>query len=139
MTTPVALEAPAHLTADERWRTRAAVGAAWLLLAMARSRPARLRRVLRLLRRGTRPAPLPYAARTRQAVATVSLRAASDHGCLLRSLAIVIACRFAGYTLTWRVGVVSPPPASHAWVEAEDTPVGEPFDPRRLYTPIITV
>ncbi|QRP49078.1 lasso peptide biosynthesis protein [Amycolatopsis sp. FDAARGOS 1241] len=56
--------------------------------------------MLRLLRRGARPAPLPYTARAWQAVATVSLRAASDHGCLLRSLAIVIACRLGGYTLT---------------------------------------
>jgi Transglutaminase-like superfamily len=104
-----------------------------------RARPARIRAVLRLLNAGATPAPLALAQRCRAVVTTVSLRAASDHGCLPRSLAVLVACRLAGCTVTWRVGVASPPPSSHAWVEADDTPVGERFDPRLLYSPIITV
>lgn len=133
------LEQPARLALGEQLRARTAVAAAWLLLALVRARPARLRRLLRVLHRGARPAPVEVALRARAMVATVSLHAASDHGCLLRSVAIVLACRFAGVAVTWRVGVVSPPPALHAWVEADDKPVGEPFDPRWLYSPIITV
>ncbi|PXY16578.1 lasso peptide biosynthesis B2 protein [Prauserella muralis] len=139
MSAPVVLEQQVPLSRGERLRALTAVATARLLLAATRARPARLRRLLQLLVREGRPASLPMAVRARAAVVTVSLHAASDHGCLLRSIAILLACRAAGYTLTWRVGVVSPPPASHAWVEADDTPVGEPFDPRLLYSPIITV
>jgi hypothetical protein len=83
--------------------------------------------------------PYPAAVAARAAVTTVSLRAASDHGCLLRSVATACACRLQGHAVTWRIGVMSPPPTCHAWVEAADTPVGELFDPRALYTPIITI
>lgn len=139
MSAPVVLEQPVPLTAAERIRAWTAVAAARLLLVATRGRPVGFHRVLRMLARGARPVPHVVAVRARAAVTTVSLRAASDHGCLLRSVAIVLACRLAGYTATWRVGVASPPPTSHAWVEADDTPVGEPFDPRLLYRPIITV
>lgn len=100
-------------------------------------RPARIRRALRLASLHVPPASYEQARAARAAVTTVSLHAASDHGCLLRSVATVIACRLQGRGLVWRVGVVSPPPASHSWVEAEGAAVGEPFDPYLLYTPII--
>jgi Transglutaminase-like superfamily len=135
----VVLDLPVPLTVTERLRGTAAVAAASLILTATRARPARIRAVLRLLNAGATPAPLALAQRCRAVVTTVSLRAASDHGCLSRSLAVLVACRLAGHTVTWRVGVASPPPSSHAWVEADDTPVGERFDPCLLYRPIITV
>jgi hypothetical protein len=136
---PVVLDLPVPLTVTERLRGMAAVAAASVILTATRARPARIRAVLRLLNTGAVPAPLAFAQRCRAIVTTVSLRAASDHGCLSRSLAVLLACRLSGRTVTWRVGVLSPPPSSHAWVEADDTPVGERFDPRLLYSPIITV
>lgn len=80
-----------------------------------------------------------HAQRARDIVETVSLRCASHHGCLPRSLAILLLCRWRGQRVTWRVGGHAPPPSSHAWVEAAGRPVGEPFDPYALYTPIVTV
>ncbi|WP_236788006.1 lasso peptide biosynthesis B2 protein [Amycolatopsis sp. GM8] len=138
MSTPTVLEAPVPLAPGERARGLLAVGAARLILAATRGRPTRIRAVLRILRVGASPAGLEAAVRARACVTTVSLRCASDHGCLLRSVAIVVACRLTGRSVLWQVGTASPPPASHAWVEAADTPVGEPFDPRLLYSPIIT-
>jgi hypothetical protein len=135
----VVLDLPVPLTVIERLRGTAAVAAAALILAATRARPARIRAVLRLLDAGAIPASLALAQRCRAIVITVSPRAASDHGCLGRSLAVLVACRLAGRTVTWRVGVASPPPSLHAWVEVDDTPVGERFDPRLLYSPIITV
>lgn len=69
---------------------------------------------------------------------TVSLRCASGHGCLRRSLAVTLLCRLRGTRVTWRVGFRSPPPQAHAWVEAGGEPVRETVDPRLIYSPIIT-
>ncbi|MPZ84834.1 MAG: lasso peptide biosynthesis B2 protein [Actinophytocola sp.] len=41
-------------------------------------------------------------------VTTVSLRCASGHGCLRRSLAIIVLCRLWGVRATWWVGFRSP-------------------------------
>ncbi|TQJ01268.1 lasso peptide biosynthesis B2 protein [Amycolatopsis cihanbeyliensis] len=139
MSAPIVLEPPVALTAAERVRAVAAVGVARLVLAGTRARPARVGAILRVLRLGTHPVDTESAARARASVVTVSLRCASDHGCLLRSVAIVIAARLAGGSVMWRVGAASPPPALHAWVEAGGVPVGEPFDPRLLYRPLITI
>lgn len=139
MSVPVVLPPPVALTAGERLSGHAAVVAARLLLTVTRGRPAPLVTVLRIAQHGTRPGTITHAQRARAIVETVSLRCASHHGCLLRSLAILVLCRWCGQCVTWRVGVHSPPPTSHAWVEAAGQPVGEPFDPCLLYTPIITV
>ncbi|MGW4528407.1 lasso peptide biosynthesis B2 protein [Amycolatopsis sp. NPDC004378] len=136
---PIVLEAPVPLTAGERARGLFAIGVARLILTATRARPARIRVVLRALRTGANEAEFESAMRARACVTTVSLRCASDHGCLLRSVAIVVACRLAGGSVRWYVGTASPPPASHAWVEVADAPIGELFDPRLLYNPIVTV
>jgi hypothetical protein len=52
---------------------------------------------------------------------------------------LVSLCRLLGTCVTWRVGFRSPPPQSHAWVEAGAEPVRETVDPRLIYQPIITV
>lgn len=77
--------------------------------------------------------------RARRVVETVSLRCAGPYGCMPRSLAIVLLCYGRGQRVTWRVGVHSPPVSAHAWVEAGGEPVGEPFDPRLLYVPVIEI
>lgn len=61
-------------------------------------------------------------------ITTVSLRCASPHGCLLRSLAIVLLCRARGQQPVWCVWVRAPQVASHALVEA-DGPHGRAHQP----------
>ncbi len=139
MSVLVVLPAPITLTAGERLSGHVVVAATRLLLATTRGRPARLIGILRMVQHGSRPATTAQAQRARAIVETISLRCASHHGCLPRSLAILLLCRWRGQRVTWRVGVHSPPPSSHAWIEAAGQPVGEPFDPRRFYSAIITV
>ncbi|AUS78888.1 hypothetical protein C1701_11565 [Actinoalloteichus sp. AHMU CJ021] len=123
----------------ERWCGRVAVVAAALLLTATQARPHRIRRVLGVLRRSTREADLSHAQRAFEIVTTVSPRCAGGHHCLHRSLAVLLACRLRGLRVTWRVGFRSPPPQAHAWVEVNGEPLCEPVDPRRIYTPSITV
>lgn len=143
MSVPVALPVAVPISSSERINGLAAVGAARLLLIAARNRPDRLARALQLVGRGARsewsPIARYVAERARKVVEAVSLRCASHHGCLLRSVAVLLLTRWHGYSLTWQIGVHSPPPSSHAWVTFNGQPIGEPFDPLQLYTPIITL
>ncbi|MGQ0775675.1 MAG: lasso peptide biosynthesis B2 protein [Pseudonocardiales bacterium] len=139
MSAPIALAAPCILSFGERCAGSLAVAAAGLLLVLTRARPYRLRSFLHLLSRGSTEVDLWQAERAWEIVTTVSLRCASGHGCLLRSVAIVILCRLSGTHVTWRAGFRSPPPQSHAWIEASGEPVRETVDPRTIYTPVITV
>lgn len=139
MSVSVALPEPIPLSFGERLAGVAVVVAASVLLAVARGRPGTSVGVLTLICRNGRPAALDRALWARRVVETVSLRCAGPHGCLPRSLAVLLLCRLSGDRVVWRVGAHSPPPSLHAWVEARGGPVGEPFDPRVLYTPIITV
>lgn len=139
MSTPVALPAPVPLSIGERVAGHLAVTTARLLLTVTRGRPALLVRLLAVAGRGAQPGTVAAGERARAIVETVSLRCASHHGCLLRSLAVWLLCRGHGQRVTWRVGVHSPPTATHAWIEINGHPIGEPFDPHRLYTPIITI
>ncbi|MFI6764740.1 lasso peptide biosynthesis B2 protein [Streptomyces sp. NPDC050355] len=93
---------------------------------LATQPPGRIRAVLRRLRRGARPATLAEASLARETVLAVSLAAGGQKGCLTRSLATVLLCRWYGRWPAWCVGVRSRPPfAAHAWVEAEGVLVGE--------------
>lgn len=122
MSAPIALASPCTLSFGERCAGLLAVTTAGLLLVLTRARPYRLRRVLHLLRRGSSEADLPQTERAWDIVTNVSLRCASGHGCLLRSVAVVILCRLSGTHATWRAGFRSPPPQSHAWAEADGAP-----------------
>jgi hypothetical protein len=136
---PIALVLPRSLSFGERCTGLLAVTAATVLLSVTRARPCRIRRVLSALRRGGHDADVPCAEWAYRIVTTVNLRCASEHDCLRRSLAIIVLCRMWGARATWRVGFRSPPPQSHAWVEAAGQPVCETVNPRPIYTPIITV
>ncbi|ASO18322.1 hypothetical protein FHR81_002725 [Actinoalloteichus hoggarensis] len=139
MSAPIALTPPQTLFIGERCAGLLAVVATSVLLVLTRARPQLIRRVLRALHRSSRDADLHRTERAFDVVTTVSLRCASGHGCLRRSLAIVILCRVWGMRATWRVGFRSPPPQSHAWVEADGRPVCEVVDPRISYHPMITL
>nr|WP_274613902.1 lasso peptide biosynthesis B2 protein [Streptomonospora nanhaiensis] len=116
----------------------AAVAAARVLLAAAQGRPARLHSALARLLAGAAPASPAAAGAAHDAVVAASLRCAGPHGCLLRSVAVALLCRAWGGRVRWVVGFASPPPASHAWVETREGPVGEPEDPRTAFTPALT-
>ncbi|WP_106248017.1 lasso peptide biosynthesis B2 protein [Allonocardiopsis opalescens] len=118
---PVALEPSVRVGRRRRVAALAAVGLAWLL---QRLRPRRLRAVLGLVRRGARPATEAQALSARRTVVTVSVRCAGQ-GCLQRSIATALLCRFGGSWPDWCTGVRTEPFRAHAWVEVAGRPVGE--------------
>ncbi len=128
-------EAPVQLTWRRHVLARCCVAAARLLTPLP---PRRLRQVLRVLSRGTRPATPAEALRARQAVVTVSARCASAEGCLQRSLATVLLCRMRGRWADWCTGIRSRPFRAHAWVEAGGSAVGEQGD-MNLYRTMLSV
>ena len=132
---------PAAVARDDirlTWRRRLpallAVGIARIL---ARRSPRRIRAVLTRCRAGARPAGYPDASAARHAVVAVSVLCAGE-GCLQRSIATALLCRFGGSWPTWRVGVRVEPFGAHAWVEAEGRLVDEPYPPGS-YRPILSV
>jgi hypothetical protein len=104
---------------------------------MLRLSPRRLRAVLGLLRRGSRPATAAQARDARQAVVTVSVQCAGQ-GCLQRSLATVLLCRAGGRWPDWCTGVRMEPFRAHAWVEVDGEPIGE-HDDVRTFAKTMTV
>ncbi|MFJ5552407.1 lasso peptide biosynthesis B2 protein [Streptomyces sp. NPDC093225] len=124
MSTPEAVPyRPRSVPPGRRLGARVLIGCAHVLAALP---PRRIRAVLARLRRGARPATLAEATAARETVLAVSLAAGGHKGCLPRSLATVLLCRWRGQWPTWCVGVRTRPPfAAHAWVEAEGEPVGE--------------
>ncbi|MCW7984949.1 hypothetical protein XF35_06280 [Streptomyces platensis subsp. clarensis] len=134
MSLPVALSERRRLPPHRRLVPLLAVGVARLL---AKARPARLRKVLEFTRRGARPATADQALAAREAVVSVSLRCAGQ-GCLQRSIATALLCRARGAWPTWCTGVRTHPFAAHAWVEADNQPVGEPH-PKGHYKPLIAI
>ncbi|TVT35611.1 lasso peptide biosynthesis B2 protein [Amycolatopsis rhizosphaerae] len=123
-----------RLSPVERALALLAVGIARVL---ANRSPRRIRALLGRVRSGARPATAEQAAAARRAVVSVSVSCAGE-GCLQRSIATALLCRFHGVWPTWRVGVRVDPFAAHAWVEADGVPVGEPHPPGS-YRPILSV
>jgi hypothetical protein len=134
MTVPVALEGRRSLPLRRRPLPLLAVGIARLL---ARLTPLRLRAVLEFARRGAPPATAELARNARDEVVSVSLRCAGNH-CLQRSIATVLLCRARGAWPTWCTGVRTHPFTAHAWVEADDQPIGEPY-PKGHYKPLLII
>jgi hypothetical protein len=135
------MSVPATVAQDHvrlTWRRRLlallAVGIARIL---ARRSPRRIKLVLGKCRTGARPAGYADASAARRAVVTVSVLCAGE-GCLQRSIATALLCRFDGVWPTWRVGVRVEPFGAHAWVEADGRPVDEPH-PAGSYRPILSV
>lgn len=118
-----------------RWLT------AMLVVTVARALshlpPKHLSTVLRVARRGARPASYEQAYVACTTVVRASRRCAGD-GCLPRSIAAALLCRLGGAWPTWRIGVLTSPLAAHAWIEAEDRLVDEPQG-SELFRPLMTV
>jgi hypothetical protein len=128
MSVPEALHyAPRSVPFARRMQARLAIGAAHLLATQS---PRRIRAVLSRLRKGAKPATAGQAKAARDTVVAVSLTCAAREGCLPRSLATVLLCRFRGQWPTWCVGSRRLPPfGAHAWVEADGVMVGEDYPP----------
>ncbi|MEU5421499.1 lasso peptide biosynthesis B2 protein [Streptomyces sp. NPDC001407] len=120
---------------ERRAAVRAAVAGARVLATMP---PERIRRMLGRFGSGSVPATVEQVLAAREAVVGASARCAVEAGCLQRSLAVVLLCRMSGLGVVWRTGVRSRPFRAHAWVEADGSPVGEPY-PTGYFTPIVTV
>lgn len=128
MTTPETVGTRARsVPLPRRMVAYAVVGVARLLATRS---PARIRSVLRLVRRGARPATPAEARAARDTVVAVSLTCAAREGCLPRSLATALLCRLGGSWPAWCVGARRLPPfAAHAWVEADGAMIGEDYPP----------
>lgn len=123
MTTPSALERPTGVPLGRRLAARVVLLPAVVLALLP---PRRIRAVLRVVRRGARPATAAQARNARDALCAVSLRCTGPKGCLPRSLGAALLCRLQGTWPTWCAGArVVPPFTAHAWIEAEGHPVGE--------------
>jgi hypothetical protein len=130
----MALENVPHVRGSERLLARLSVA---LTLPLTGLSPRSLRRVLNTLRRGARPATYQQALTARRAVVATSIRCAGQ-GCLHRALATALLCRLHGAWPVWCTGIRTEPFRAHAWVEAEQQPVGEPF-PAGYYSITMTV
>ncbi len=134
MTSPIISEEKVRLPAGLSVRARTAVLVARPLSALP---PGAICRVLTGVVRGARPATAADVLAWRTAVNSVSRRCAG-HGCLQRSIAVVLLARSFGVAPVWRTGFRPDPFTAHAWVEAEGGPVGEP-DAVAHFRPVLEV
>lgn len=106
---------------------------------LGRLKPRPLARTLELVRRGAIPATADLAESCYRSVVSSSPRCAGWRGCLPRSIAVALMCRFRGQWPMWCAGVrVAPPFAAHAWVEVEGIVVGEGVS-ASTYTPLVRI
>lgn len=95
---------------------------------MVRSSPTVLRTRLARLCSGVRLGSYFEVQKVRDAVLSSSSLCRGSDACLIRSVTVLLVCRWKGYVPVWCVGVaVVPPFAAHAWLEAEGRVVDEPF------------
>lgn len=109
--------------------------AAGLALPLTLLPPRGIAVTLRLMKLGARDAPAILAAEARQDICSVSTRCAGQ-GCLQRSIAVCILCRFRGMSPDWCTGYMARPFVAHAWVECGGEPIGEAAEVRDYVTVI---
>lgn len=109
-------------TKMSRAKTRVAVGIARLMSYLP---PERIQRAVRWICTGASYAAPGHAKTAREAICAISKRCAGQ-GCVQRSIAVVILCRFDGFAPDWRTGFGIEPFTAHAWVEVDTLPIGEP-------------
>lgn len=135
MNIPLFPEQPEEVPLGALWLARLA-----LLLSAPLNwlRPSTIEKILSRLIRNSPPATKEQVQVIRDAVCTVSRRCRSQEGCLRRSLAVVVATRLKGKSVSWCTGCALDPFQAHAWVEVNHIPVGEP-DEVRSYSKVIHV
>ena len=121
-------------------RQRMAIRAAVMIAnLMCKLKPARLERLMRLASRRTRAIDTELLEQLYDEICRVDPRVAGWRGCLPRSIAICLLCRWEGtWPDGWRSGIHRAPPFSaHAWIENEGRIVRQnnvPDDYRPLLT-----
>jgi hypothetical protein len=87
----------------------------------------------------------PRSASTDEATSmTTAIRESARHrtgrvACLEQSLAAVLLAAAHRRSVRWHIGVRLMPYASHAWIEVDGHPVGEPDSHDRPYLPVLSI
>lgn len=113
-------------TTQTRWRDRMRARRAILASSrLAKAKPERIERVIGKWASKYPVTDMETARTDRAAVCTVSERARSQEGCLLRSIAVARAAKYRRRSITWCSGFALEPFRGHAWVEVGGVPVSE--------------
>ena len=128
-------EQSAQTSFRDRMRARAAV---LMSNRLAKSKPERIERVIGRWAAKYPVTDIESAYKDRAAVCSVSGRARSRQGCLLRSISVARAAKLRRRSITWCSGFAVEPFRGHAWVEVGGVPVTE-FAELREYTKSIEV
>ena len=113
-------------TTQTRWRDRMRARRAILASSrLAKAKPERIERVIGKWASKYPVTDMETARTDRAAVCTVSERAKSQEGCLLRSIAVARAAKYRRRSITWCSGFALEPFRGHAWVEVGGVPVSE--------------
>ena len=128
-------EQSAQTSFRDRMRARAAV---LMSNRLAKSKPERIERVIGRWAAKYPVTDIESAYKDRAAVCSVSGRARSRQGCLLRSISVARAAKLRRRSITWCSGFAVEPFRGHAWVEVGGTPVTE-FAELREYTKSIEI
>ena len=135
MTIQLFPEQLAQTSFRDRMRARAAV---LMSNRLAKSKPERIERVIGRWAAKYPVTDIESAYKDRAAVCSVSGRARSRQGCLLRSISVARAAKLRRRSITWCSGFAVEPFRGHAWVEVGGTPVTE-FAELREYTKSIEI
>ena len=135
MTIQLFPEQLAQTSFRDRMRARAAV---LMSNRLAKSKPERIERVIGRWAAKYPVTDIESAYKDRAAVCSVSGRARSRQGCLLRSISVARAAKLRRRSITWCSGFAVEPFRGHAWVEVGGVPVTE-FAELREYTKSIEV
>lgn len=138
MSAPMALNAPQHRAG---MGNRVLAGLCiWLATALLRLRFGRVLAVARWAkRRCARPATATEAAGATAAVQVAARNRAGRVACLEQSLATVLMAALRLRSVDWCIGARLMPYASHAWIEVDGDPIGEPSTQDRPYHLLLRV
>jgi len=115
-------EQSAQTSFRDRMRARAAV---LMSNRLAKSKPERIERVIGRWAAKYPVTDIESAYKDRAAVCSVSGRARSRQGCLLRSISVARAAKLRRRSITWCSGFAVEPFRGHAWVEVGGVPIME--------------
>jgi len=128
-------EQSAQTSFRDRMRARAAV---LMSNRLAKSKPERIERVIGRWAAKYPVTDIESAYKDRAAVCSVSGRARSRQGCLLRSISVARAAKLRRRSITWCSGFAVEPFRGHAWVEVGGVPIME-NEELREYTKSVEV
>ncbi len=140
MSTPMALDtvhATAHVRRSDRLLAPLCLTLAVWLLRLRFGRVVALARWT--TRRCRRTASLTEATSMTTAISQTARHRSGRVACLERSLAAVLLAALHRRSVGWRIGVRLMPYASHAWIEIDGYPVGEPDTRDRPYLPVLSI